>query len=99
MDNQQNNQTQNTVNAPVFNEPVAPVMSLKDWLITLLIMFIPCVNIIMMFVWAFSKTENPNKSNYFKAALIIYAISIVISIIFGAALGGAIASLFGTMTF
>lgn len=84
-------------NQYTYNEPVAPVMSVKDWILSLLIMLIPCVNIIMMFVWAFSKTENPNKSNYFKAYLIFTAISLVISLIFtvayvfiiGAAIGGA----------
>ena len=72
---------QYTPNPYMYNEPLAPVMSVKDWLLTLLVMLIPCVNIIMMFVWAFSKTDNPNKSNYFKAYLIYYAISIVIGIV------------------
>ena len=69
-------------NQYMYNEPLAPVMSVKDWLLTLLVMMIPCVNIIMMFVWAFSKSDNPNKANYFKAYLIYYAISIVLSIAF-----------------
>ena len=74
-------------NQYIFNEPQAPVMSVKDWVLTMLVMLIPCVNIILMFVWAFSKTENPNKSNFFKAYLIYAAISVVISIIFGIVYG------------
>ncbi len=68
-------------NQYMYNEPLAPVMTVKDWLLTLLVMLIPCVNIIMMFVWAFSKTDNPNKSNYFKAYLIFYAISFVLGLL------------------
>lgn len=45
-------------------------MSVKEWLIVLLLMMIPCVNIILMFVWAFSSGEKKSKSNYFKASLI-----------------------------
>ena len=38
---------------PYFNNDTR-VMSVSDWLVTLLIMIIPLVNIIMLFVWAFS---------------------------------------------
>lgn len=60
----------------------APVVSVSDWLITILIMAIPIVNIIMMFIWAFSPETNPSKANYFKASLIWAAIGIGISILF-----------------
>lgn len=49
-------------------------------------MMIPLVNLIMMFVWAFSSNTNPNKANYFKAALIlfvIYLVLVVAVVIFG----------------
>ena len=88
---------QYTPNPYGYNEPIAPVMSVKDWLITLLVMLIPCVNIIMMFVWAFSKTENPNKSNYFKAYLIYYAISVVIGVVISLAYIAIFASAFSGM--
>lgn len=58
----------------------SPVITVKEWLITLLIMCIPLVNIIMMFVWAFNG-DNDSKSNYFKAALILTGIGIVLSVI------------------
>ena len=47
-------------------EPV----KMSEWLISMLLMLVPCVNIVMMFVWAFSKTEKKSKSNFFKAYLI-----------------------------
>jgi hypothetical protein len=60
----------------------APIMSVKDWIITFIIGIIPIVNIVMLFVWAFGGNANPNKRNYSKAALIIAAIGIVLYILF-----------------
>jgi heme/copper-type cytochrome/quinol oxidase subunit 2 len=67
-------------------------MTLGEWLVTMLIMLIPCVNIIMAFVWAFSSKEKKSKSNYFKAYLIFIAIVIVLYIILIAVFGVAIFS-------
>ena len=69
-------------------EPV----SMGEWLISMLILLIPCVNIVMMFVWAFSTKEKKSKSNYFKACLIFTAIVLVIYIILIAVFGVAISS-------
>lgn len=52
-------------------EPV----KVSEWVLALVLMMIPCVNIIMMFVWAFSSTEKKSKSNFFKAYLIFFGIS------------------------
>ncbi len=57
-------------------------ISVKDWLITLLIFAIPIVGIIMMFVWAFSSDVNINKKNFSKAYLIFIGIMIALMIIF-----------------
>lgn len=70
-------------------EPV----KMSEWLISFLILMIPCVNIIMPFVWAFSGNEKKSKSNFFKASLIMAAIGIVLWFIFII----AIAALGGTM--
>lgn len=71
------------------SDPVAPktigqatVMSIKDWIITILITMIPVVNLVMLFVWAFSKDENPNKSNWAKANLVWMVISIILAVLF-----------------
>lgn len=58
-------------------------MSLGDWLITFIVLAIPLVNIVMLFVWGFSSTTNPNKSNFCKAYLIIFLITIVLFFLFG----------------
>jgi heme/copper-type cytochrome/quinol oxidase subunit 2 len=64
------------------NQTQAQVMSTKDWIITLLISFIPVVGFVMLFVWAFGSSENPNKANWAKAALIWVAIWSVFAILF-----------------
>ena len=66
----------------------APIVSVKEWLITNLILMIPMVNLVMMLVWAFGSNTNPNKANYFKAALILFVIYLVLAVavvIFGSA--------------
>ncbi|KZC76359.1 hypothetical protein TV01_0512 [Neisseria flavescens] len=70
----------------------APVVSVKEWLITNLIMMIPLVNIVMMLVWAFSSNTNPNKANYFKAALILFAIVMVIYLVLAVVFFGSVAA-------
>lgn len=57
------------------------VMSIKDWLITMLITAIPLVGIIMLFVWAFGDGTNQNKANYAKASLIWLVIVALIGMI------------------
>lgn len=58
------------------NTNQAPVLSVKSWLGTLLLLLIPIANIILLFVWAFSGNENPNKQNFAKAGLLTVAIAL-----------------------
>ena len=76
-------QTQENLEEPI---------TMGEWLITMLIMLIPCVNIVMMFVWAFSSTEKKSKSNYFKANLIFTGILFVFAIVMGIVVSVAAAS-------
>ena len=65
------------------NRSSAPVMSLGDWIITMIVLSIPIVGFIMLFVWGFSSSANPNKANFCKAALIFYLIGLVLFFLFG----------------
>lgn len=76
-----NNETNVNMNANNFNNREEAV-TVKDWLITMLVMMVPFVNVVMMFVWAFTDGTNKSKSNFFKASLIMMVISIVLSIVF-----------------
>ncbi len=64
---------------PRFEEP----MSVKDWVITVIISGIPVAGIIMLCIWAFGSDAPRTKSNYAKAMLIIQAVSVVFGIIIG----------------
>lgn len=70
----------------------APIVSVKEWLITNLILMIPLVNIVMMLVWAFSSNTNPNKANYFKASLILFAIVMAIYLVLAVVFFGSVAA-------
>ena len=61
---------------PFDSEP----MSVKDWVITLLILALPLINIVMMLVWAFGGTGNINRRNYSRASLLIFAIILGLAI-------------------
>ena len=73
-------------------QEVKDEVSVKEWLITMLIMSIPIVNFVMTFVWAFGSNTKPSKANFFKAsilmAVITIAVIIVLSLMFGWSLGG-----------
>lgn len=70
-----------------------PVMTVGNWIVTMLIMMIPIANIVMLIIWAASSTENPNRKNWAIAQLIFMAIGILIWI----ALAGAIFSTMGNL--
>ena len=72
--------------APVFNETV----TLSNWMITMLLMCIPIVNIVMLFVWGFGESTAPSKKNWARAALIWMVIGIVAAIVLGAVFGAAL---------
>ena len=74
------------------DQPQAPVVSIKEWLLTNLILMIPLVNLMMIFVWAFGPNTNPNKANYFKAALILFAILMAIYLVLAVVIFGSIAA-------
>lgn len=101
--NTQNYQGDNNQNIPPFGSQQSQmplysyvndnekVMSVGDWLLTMVVMMIPLVNVIMVFVWAFG-AGNKNRSNWAKAAivmwLIVFALYIGIILIGAVALGG-----------
>lgn len=69
------------MNAQLAERESAPV-SLGDWILTLLILAIPLVNIIMLFVWGFADGTHPSKRNFCRAYLIWMLIGIVIFVLF-----------------
>lgn len=56
------------------NESENRPMTVGNWIITLIILAIPLVNIIMLIIWAASGSTNSSKKSYAQANLIILAI-------------------------
>ncbi|MBP7276241.1 MAG: hypothetical protein KBA51_08575 [Kiritimatiellae bacterium] len=73
------------------NQTYQPV-SVGSWMLTYLLMCIPLVNLIMLFVWAFSGSTPVSKANWAKASLIWMVIVIVLWFIFGAAMFATLAA-------
>lgn len=57
------------------------IVTMGDWVVTILLTAIPIVNIIMICVWAFGSDTATSKKNFAKAQLIFIAIAIVLVII------------------
>jgi hypothetical protein len=71
-------------------------MTVGNWIITMIIMVIPIVNVVMLIVWAASSTENPNRKNWAVAQLIFIAIGIIIWILFAGIIIGMLGGLAGS---
>jgi len=54
------------------------VMSVGEWMVTMLVTAIPIIGFIMLFVWAFGDGSNPNKKSWARASLVFFAIGIVL---------------------
>ena len=56
-------------------------LSVKEWVITLLLLCIPFVNIILIIYWAVSSSSNLNRKNFCIAYLVLFLIMFIISIV------------------
>jgi hypothetical protein len=63
-------------------------MSVKDWVLTMIVLAIPVVGLVMLIIWIVSSTGNINRRNYCLASLVIAAIVIVLVIIVSIFFGG-----------
>ncbi len=67
-------------------------MSVAEWLITIIVLAIPLVNVVLYLYWAFSSPVNLNRRNYCRASLVIFVIAVGIFVLF-ALFGGRAAIL------
>jgi DNA mismatch repair ATPase MutL len=72
-----------------------PPLTLGNWIVIMILVAIPCVNIVMLFIWAFGKDVNTSKKNYSRAMLIFMLIGVILGLIFGSVIGSMVSSLGG----
>ena len=63
------------------NDNLEEPVSFSDWMVTILLAHIPCVNLIMLFGWMYGTKKS--KSNYSKAMLVwmlIYFVMVILII-------------------
>lgn len=73
-------------------------LTLGQWIGTLILTCIPCVGIIMLFVWAFGNGQYVARKRWAQAQLIICVIFIVLYIILVLILGASVAGLAGVLS-
>ena len=80
------------------NDNLEEPVSFGEWMVALLLMMIPCVNIIMMFVFEFGGGKK-SKSNFFKAYLVWMLIGIILSVIICVAFGASMAAIINSVNY
>lgn len=58
-------------------------MTLGQWVVTLIITVIPCVNLVFLIIWAVGNGDYPARKTFAQAFLIVYVAMMVLSFIFG----------------
>ena len=58
------------------------VISVREWIWTLLVLWIPLVNIGFLIYWTFSGKANYNKKNYAIANWVIIAVEILLGVLY-----------------
>ncbi len=57
---------------------MSETVTMGEWLTAMLLMSIPCVNVVLMLIWAFGGGTKKSKANFFKAELILVGIYLVL---------------------
>jgi ABC-type uncharacterized transport system fused permease/ATPase subunit len=82
----------------VMEDPSRQIPSIVDYIVIMLIGSIPLVGFIFMIIWAVGGVNVPLwRRNYARASLLMYAIGIVIYIVFGSIFLAAMMSMLGQL--
>ena len=69
-------------------------MTIGDWVVTLIVSYLPLVGFIMLFVWAFGDGTHPSKKTWAQATLIMFVVMIILFIIFFAVFASILGNIF-----
>ncbi len=80
--------SEETVPEPAVKMPVIPrqkadPLSVGDYIVIFILFSLPVVNLVLAIVWSFTEGVNPNRKNFARAYLLLWAIFLVIFIITG----------------
>ncbi|MDO4695105.1 MAG: hypothetical protein Q4A62_10910 [Eikenella sp.] len=73
--------------SPAPEHAAVPAMTVGDWLLTLVLLSVPLLNLVLVLVWAFDGRTNPNKANFCKAYLILMAAVMLLAVLLVLGLG------------
>ena len=72
-------------------------MTLGDWMLTLLLLYLPIVNIVMLIIWSVDSKTSTTKKHFAWATLIFTGIGIVLAIIFSSIIVAIVAAMMQLM--
>ena len=72
-------------------------ISTGEWIVSLILSYIPLIGLIMLLVWAFGGGTSPTKANWAKAQLIIAAAIFGLFIVFYLTIFASLAQQYGSM--
>lgn len=64
--------------------PLERPVSVLDWIVTLIVLGIPVLNLILYLYWALSDTTAPSKRNYCRACILMFLFLLFLGGIFAA---------------
>lgn len=76
-------------------QPGSEPLRVGQYIVMLLLMCVPILNIILLFVWSFGSSANLNKKNFARASLILCAVMLIFWIVAGGLIMGALDSIMG----
>jgi hypothetical protein len=59
------------------------IVSVKEWIITSLILMVPLVNIFAVLYWSLAKDVNPSKQNLMRAIILLFIICVTVFVVLG----------------
>lgn len=72
-------------------------ISTGEWIVSLILSYIPLIGLIMLLVWAFGGSTSPTKANWAKAQLIIVVAIFGLFIAFYLGIFASLAQQYGSM--
>ena len=61
---------------------LAPALKFGDWLVMLIVSFIPVVNLILLFIWGLDSKANPNRRNFARAMLVLVGLYVAMLVFY-----------------